>query len=533
MKSSAGTAQVQGGAAGGAAGTAAALAGAAAVVLALLARPIARFGTDLWGPEHPWLHRDFLGAFWLFWASGHPGDELALQSWPDGALPIQHHIPNPFDAWLLGPLVAGAPFPLWWNLLQLGHHLGNVLAATWLARAAGARPSSALAAGALVAACPLMLHEVAGGRTLSGVVWPGLLTLGLALRGADRARQGRPQVARWLGLAAGLLIGLQGLCYVYTGLLVGLLALILAPSWGLLAALVPMVPYVAWLLPAWTGQVAQPPPAGFTALPLAGLVGLAEVPERLRMHRALLLGLPALLVGLPALSRPAGGGQGGQSARLLAAILLTTLVALGPTPSWAPGTAVLPTPLTVLDALVPVLARQHHPVRAALVLAPLLALALSRLLDRLPLAAGRAACLAVLALALPLRHEVELAVPWGRPLEAPPGLEAARWLASHPGGAIVDLSGNGGAALGLQPIHGRAMLEGLRKETPRGDRRAGALRAGCDAWLRGERAPPGLVEELRQAGFTEVLVVDREAPVDTRGLEADLGAPEAPGLWAL
>ncbi|RME21570.1 MAG: hypothetical protein D6798_17805, partial [Deltaproteobacteria bacterium] len=308
--------------------TTTALAGAAAAALGLLHRPLAVFDRVLWGPEHPWSHRDFLGAWWLFWAAAHDGDELAMQSWPDGALPLQHHVPNPFDALLLGPLVADQPWPLWWNLMQLSHHLGNVLAATWLCRVLGARASSAFAAGVLVAASPVMLHEIAGGRTLSGVVWPGLVALGLLLRGHT--------------VVAGLLVGIQGLFYVYTGLLVGIVALILRPGPGLFAAFLPMLPYLGWLLPAWSEAQARPPPAGFSSLPLAGLAGLSSVPERFRLHPALLLGLPALLVG--------------RRWRLLAATLLVGLVALGPQPTWDLGDPLFVSPLAWVDRLVPPLA---------------------------------------------------------------------------------------------------------------------------------------------------------------------------------
>ena len=189
----------------------------------LLAGPIATFDQGIWGPHAPYLHRDFLGAVWLFWAEGAGGSEfwLSQQSWPQGGLPLVFHIPNPWDGWLLHDLT----LPEGWNRMQLGHHLANLGAAALFVRSTGAGPRGTLGAMALLAASPLMLHEIAGGRTLSGVAWPGLLALALL-----------PVEGAAAGIGAGLLLGLQGLCYLYTGLLFGLAALLLRPRAGLLAA---------------------------------------------------------------------------------------------------------------------------------------------------------------------------------------------------------------------------------------------------------------------------------------------------------
>ncbi len=79
------------------------------------------------------------------------------------------------------------------------------------------------------------------------------------------------------------------------------------------------------------------------------------------------------------------------------------------------------------------------------------------------------------------------------------------------------------------------MLEGLRRPSaPRGagGGRAWRLRAGADGWLAGQRQP-GLAAALSQAGFSHVLVVERDRPVDIRAVEADLGPPVYPGVYAL
>ncbi|MEC7948330.1 MAG: hypothetical protein VX265_12255 [Myxococcota bacterium] len=414
--------------------------GAVAVALVLLERPLRAFGDGLWGPENAWHNRDFLGAWWLFWDSSTPTNGLALQNWPDGALALQHHIPNPFDGWLLGPSLWGLSFPLWWNGMQLVHHLLNVAASAALARTAGARVGGALAAGALVAGSPVMLHEIAGGRTLSGAVWPGLLALAFLLRGR--------------GVLAGLLIGIQGLCYLYAGALFGLVALMLRPLPGLAAVALPMAAYAAWLWPLASGLHGKPPPAGFTELPLQGLLGLDGVPERFRLH-------PGLLAGLPGFGLVMLRGDQKMGMRWLAVVMVTLLVAIGPTPGLGVGEDLFTSPLAWLMWALPGAGRMHHPLRAALLLVPLLAVGVSLLLARFP---ARLGAIPVVLVFLG-RSPVEQAVPWGVE-PGPPGADAVAFLSGAPAGAVVDLTGAGDAALGLQPLHGRAMLEGLRRPTP-------------------------------------------------------------------
>lgn len=480
------------------------------MAMVLLQDPLSSLGSGLWGPENAWHNRDFLGAWWLFWDRATQGDGLALQNWPDGAAALQHHIPNPFDAWLLAWALWDAPFPLWWNGMQMGHHLLNVAAAAFLARAAGARTGGALAAGALVAASPVMLHEIAGGRTLSGAVWPGLLGLALLMRGRS--------------VLAGVLIGVQGLFYLYAGALFALVALILRPAWGLLAAGILMVPYAAWLWPLTGRLTGNPPPAGFSELPVAGLFGLGAVPERFRLH-------PLLLAGLPGLGIAAMRGAKGPALRWMAAVGLVLFVALGPGPGWGVSDDALTSPLAWVMWAVPGLGRMHHPVRAALLLVPMMAVGVALLLEHLPPRLGAIP----VVLAFFSQNPMTAAVPVN--VDAvPPGLAAAEWLAIQGEGAVVDVTGAGDAALGLQPIHGHPMLEGLRRPTAparEGGPVAPRLRDRVDGWLEGE-AQPGLAADLRAAGFRWVLVVDRREPLlDRTALESDLGEPVFPDVYAL
>jgi hypothetical protein len=479
-----------------------------AFVLWTLRAPLQSFGDGLWGPENAWTNRDFLGAWWLFLSAGAEGtgSSLAKLSWPDGSLPIQHHIPNPFDGWLLGPLVSLEGFPAWWNGMQLGHHLGNIGAMLWLARVAGAGRLSSLAGAMLLASCPLMLHEISGGRTLSGVAWPGLCGLALLLRGK--------------GLWAGLLIGIQGLCYVYTGLLFGLVALVLRPTRGLFSAALIMLPYLWWLSPVWSGLQGEAPPAGHSSVPLGGLLsgwwGSPQMPERFLFQPLLLAGL-----ALPWMK----GVSSRQSWKWVGCGALGLFIAMGPVLEWSKGDALLGSPMAWLLSG-PELARMHHPVRAVLVAAPLLAVAVSLLLDRLP----REAVWIPLIGALVCGEQMSKAVPWGVNAD-PPGLEAARWLQEN-GTAVVDLTGSGGPALGLAPVHGLPVLEGLRELRPAPNRVGPDLRLRADGWLRGERQP-GLSQDLQTAGFSHVLAIDRGTGLDTTAIQSDLGPSVHPGVYAL
>ena len=168
----------------------------------------------------------------------------------------------------------------------------------------------------------------------------------------------------------------------------------------------------------------------------------------------------------------------------------------------------------------------HHPVRAALVAAPLLAVAGALLLDRLP----KEAVWLPLLVGLFCGERMAAAVPSGV-APRPPGMEAATWL-SHHGTAVVDATGSGGPALALAPVHGLPMLEGLRELRPAPNRIGPGLREGVDGWLRGERQPE-LSGRLSQAGFTHILAVDRGTGLDLSAMEADLGEPVYPGVYAV
>ena len=185
---------------------------------ALLRGPISAIAVSPWGPEDPWRNGDLIGAWWLWWAFAEErAGRAAMEglAYPDGVEALLGVVPNPLDVWLLSLL--GPPTALLWNLNQLGQTSLNLFAAGILARAAGASPLAAAAACALLAASPTMLHELAGGRPATLIVWPGLLSLALLLRGGLRA-----------GALAGLFAALQGVAYAWHGLALCLIGLPLA-----------------------------------------------------------------------------------------------------------------------------------------------------------------------------------------------------------------------------------------------------------------------------------------------------------------
>ena len=479
--------------------------GALLFAAAFLGDGLGRLGDGLlWGPPRPWAHRDLLGGWWVWWAAAQPEGLAAwLQRlrWPEGEGPLAAAVPNPFDLLLLARAV-GPPAPLAWNLHQFGIWAGNAAATAVLARALGAGPLVSLGAASLWLGSPLSLFEVQGGRTLSGLVWPGLLGLAAAARGRG-------------GLAGALLAG-QTLCYLYTGAAFWAAAVLAYPQRGLLPGLLALGAYAAWLGPAAAALRGGAPPAGYTTGTLAGLVGLEPELVRFRVHPAV---AAALLLGL------ARGPR-----RLAALALGAAAVSLGP--AWAPtvGGAGAPAPWAFFWSL-PGWDRMHHPLRMLFFAGPVaLAVGAAALPARLAPVVGGAA----LVLAWSSRAVVT-DVPAFAADRSPPGAGAARWLSRAPGaGAVLDLTDRGDAALGLQPLHRRPLVEGLRRPTAGGrGGRAGAARAAADAFLRGGPPAP-LREALHAAGVTHVLVVDRGGPpVDDARLHAALGPPIVPGVYAV
>ena len=471
-----------------------------AVLLVLLRDVLPTLGTGMWGPADPWLNGDLNGGWWLWWALT-TDEPWTLLGWPTGVHALAPVIPNPLDMQLYA-LLLGEPTVLAWNLVQLGHLLALVVAAYALAVTAGATPLAAATGASLLAASPVLLHEIAGGRPSSLVAWPGVLALLFLVRGRS-----------WRdGVAAGAFAALQGVAYAWHGLALIVVGLplvrnlrVTAVAAGIGAALV--APYLAWLLDG-LGDVPQDrPAAGYTALPLAGLWGEGGVPARFRVHPLL---FPAALLGL----------RGG--ARFLVAGVLGLLLAIGPAPTWDLGDPVAVGPWAWVAWLLPEAARLHHPVRATLLVLPVLAVALALGVDRFRwrrLTAG----LLLVASGWTAQGMFE-ATTFAQSPEIP-GADTSL------DGPTVDLLGmRGRTALSLQTVHGQPVMEPLwfRRDLDPLQRRVTAVAEGG---LPDER----LVRDLAAAGFENVLVLDRfgDRPEVSLAVEQVLGSPDQPGVWRL
>lgn len=463
-----------------------------AVLMWGLRRVLPTLADGLWGPEQPFLNGDFNGGWWLWWAGSNP-DALGLLSWPDG-VQLAGVIPNPTQMLLLGA-VFGEPTALGWNLLQLTHLVLLVLSAFVLARAAGASGLAAAAGASLVAASPVLLHEVVGGRPDNLVVWPALLCL------ACLQRKG------WAwGAAAGALAALQGLAYAWHGLALVLVGLPLVRDLrtlgvGVAVGAALITPYAVWLGQGLASLPTDTPEVGYTALPLSGLWPSMTLPDRFQVHPLL---VPVALLGL----------RGGR--RWLLAGGIGLLLAVGPQMQWHLGEPLAAGPWAWVAWAVPPAARMHHPVREALLAVPLLAVALAMGLDafrwRVVLAVGLIGASAWNA------SRLDTAAAWNQPV-APP-------FADVPvEGPAVDVLGmHHRTALSLQTVHGQALYEPLEF------RRTGAV----EELSRG-LPDDAVFEDLREAGFRQVLVLDRFGDGEaTRFIvEEALGPPVSPGVYAL
>lgn len=483
---------------------------APALLLWSLRAPILGLGHGgPWGPADPWRNGDVAGAWWWWWAAAEAwrgAEPSRLLGWPEGAGALGAVLPNPLQLGLLGLL--GPPSATVWGGLMLMHAVLLVFAAQRLARAAGAGPALAAAAACLVAASPLTLHELAGGRPDSLPGWPGLLALALALRGG-RARSA----------AAGALLGLQLVLYLWHGAVVAGLLLLLRPARArplplLLSFALVCAPYLLWLWPSLSvGAALNLPPAGYTSAPIAGLFLEDDLPERFVAH--------PLLVLLPLVA-----AWGRRARWLWIAGLAALLLCLGPTLRWRPGEPGWVGPLAWLQWALPPLRRLHHPIRAAVFALPLLGAAAAVGLQRWPRLRGPAAV--AMGLAALLRLDGNARVATWETADAPPYAARAQERAGAPG-AVLDLLGmEHRCALSLQPAHGRPLVE------PFGFRRAGRWAAELEGLAAGRPASPALWAELRAAGVAEVWVFPRfgDGAAAAAAVESALG-PGDRGVYRL
>lgn len=513
-----------------------------AVLLWALRSALATLGHGLWGPEQPWGNGDFVGNFWCWWREAElhsTGVEwLEATGWPGGGGVLNQLFPNRLDAWLALPWFELEAWWRAWNLMGLTFLVLAVLATVLAARLAGASRIAAASGALVLAMSPTLLHELGWGRMAGFTIWPGVLAL------CSTAAVLRSPRGWWawplLGLTAMMLV-LQAVAYPFHGLAAGLAcATVLAAAplpWrargplvaGLLAATALLS--LPWLVPQaadFSALASAPPPAGYTSMPAAGLLGLSIVPERFRL---LPLALPLALLAL-ASPRTRAWALGG---------LLILFLSLGPHLLWAPGGASLPSPLAGLMAVSSWLARMHHPVRAAPLGLAVVAVAVALILDpaRARLRWLRVAGLVVLwGSALMVSSDLARVTTWDRPVE-PPGADAARWLGDQGEGPIADvLSGQHMAGIALQPWHRRPLLETVQGYTAASggswsdeQREAAALIGAVAA---GEVPGPAELGRLDALGVQALLVVDRQGHWDRApdplpalaALATALGSPE-------
>ncbi|MCP4810186.1 MAG: hypothetical protein GY913_24330 [Proteobacteria bacterium] len=455
--------------------------------------PLGAFGEAIWGPEDAFRQGDFNGGWWLWWALAQD-DALALVAFPGGVDTVAPWFPNPLQMQVLA--LFGEPTALAWNSVQLVHLVLLGVSSVVLARTAGATPLSCAVAGALVAASPVLLHEVSGGRPDNLVVWPGVLALAALWRGGTR----------W-AVVAGLLAALQGVAYAWHGvalILVGLPLLRSPRDTGIAVGtgLVAVLPYGAWLTANLAGVPTDAPPAGYTALPLAGFWP-SDLPGRFLVHPLL---LPGALLAL----------RGGR--RWLAAGGIGVLLALGPTIHWMPGDEGVAGPWAWVAWAIAPASRMHHPVREALLALPLLATALALGLDRMRW--KHLLAVALLGTAVVHARQLDGAAAYGSPVE-PPFSEV-----EFEGPAIDLLGMDHLTALSLQTVHGQALVEPIasRRDHVELQRLAqgGAIRTqDLEAWA--------------DRGVETLLVLDRFGTGDAarERVETLLGAPVSPGVYSL
>lgn len=503
----------------------------------LLRSPLGSLDLGLWGPADPWRNGDFVGNAWCWWRTAehvHTGVEWVERlGWPDGGDLLVYSFPNRLDAWLVAPFLDMDAFAAWWNRSAALHVALAVAAAALAGRLAGAHPVLAASATSILVLSPTLLHELAGGRMATLLVWPGVLALAAGAR-ALRTRT-RPGAVMW-GATTGGLLALQAFGYAYHALVTAFLLVppllapprdeagAPAPSHRTVVATAALVtgaavagPYAMELWSLSDTLAVRPPPAGYTSLPLAGLFGLPVVPERFRVLPVTLLVLLACL--------------GSRRARPW--VLSSTLgfvLAVGPEPVLTPGQPPLWSPLDVLSDHFSVLARMHHPVRIAplALSAGTVAVALGlddalRTRSRLARAVAIGAALLLPALALPMSGPVSRVTTWASPTH-PPGIGAARWIADHtdPDQGVVDVFGGPHiAALSLQPWHRRPLLETAEGHAPPPASAAqGGLRtrlSTVEALARGVPPPEAAWKDLSRDGLRTLLFVERfPAPPQAR-----------------
>ena len=235
-------------------------------------------------------------------------------------------------------------------------------------------------------------------------------------------------------------------------------------------------------------------------MPLAGLLGLGELPPRFQSSWIL------TLVLLPGWLRPA-------LRPWAAGATLVLLMSLGPWPRWEFEAPRWAGPWAWVSWAWPPGRRLHHPVRAVLLALPVCSVVLACLLTPLLRDKLRSVSALLLGLLLSAGHweELEQATSYLQPSTPP---YAERTLPGQ--GAVVDLLGMPGrSALGLQTFHQRPIREPLwfRRGSTSLDQTLQALSEGA-SW------PEEFSMTLAELGFTHLIIFPRQSsPLNERILQ--------------
>lgn len=389
----------------------------------------------------------------------------ALRTAPAGLPHANAYYPERYvlglDEPVLGTTLLALPLSLFtddavliFNLVRLLTFVLSAFTACLLARALGCREPAALLAGALFAWAPIRTDQLAHLSTL-GTQWLPLVLLFLV----RLARTGRWQDGVGAGLAGALAFYACG----YHGLL-GLLVwppVVLCLLWGRWRAWPALALAVALagllVLPLYRLHRAALAPHAFTRAQAetthysAGLQSFLATSSLNRLYgditgrwrgdaNALFPGLVpvGLVLAAALMARRERRGPSREAWALACLVVSGALVALGPELRWG-ETTLMPAPVALVRALLPVFAQVRAYARAGIYVALGLALLAALAWQRLRLGRLGGMSLALLALAETLIVPVPLAR-WARVIDSrlpPPPIYT--WLAQQPPVAIVEL----------------------------------------------------------------------------------------------
>ena len=486
-----------------------------AALLWMIRAPLGVRTSHIWGPEDPWANNDWVGNLWMWWrtAEARTGTEWNTQIvWPSGGGDLNAVFPNRIDAWLAAPWANVDALAAWWNNQALLHIGLAALSLPVLLRIVGVSRWGTVLASTFAISAPVWLHELAGGRMATFVIWPGLLSIA-AISATNRWAPRR----HLLAALAGLLCGLQFLAYPFYGLVVaGIAATLLLCSksalrqrlltlsiTGAACAIVCLPSLLTWS-DAFQSADSLPPPAGYTSLTLQGALGFTEMPGRFRV--------------VPGFFLLVGAACAHHKARLWAVGALTILIfAMGPEIRWSLGaTDGVSGPMHLLTAVSETLRRMHHPIRLVPFALATGAVALGLAFDRLSRQAPKRVVPVGSLIAMTTICATSLlptAFAW-EGASTPEGVNGARFLAARQG-PVAHVTTRDHAGLPHQLWHRQAVLASTQGFAPPPDRQDTQARRGLLKAVEALRAGRSIglaTASLRNAGVRSLLVTAEASP---------------------